>query len=153
MKIDRAFLGLRSRCNYEFCESVANELYIGTQRHESASCSPQQCGPIKGRFEKRWLDVSVKRGRSTAWHLNGSCVISDISSYMAVSHVWSDGTGVGARANGQIKKCLYGFFASIVRQFGCEGIWWDTICIPGEKKARAKAISSMHENYENAEAT
>ena len=162
-KTKRLFINLRnhrsfehdshSRCTYKFCERSQINFTSVPQRHESKSCEYKHCELIKDRFDKTWLDISARAGRSTAWHLNGNSVTLPNQSYMAVSHVWSDGTGAGAWPDGQVNRCLYGFFASIARQLGCNGIWWDTICIPREKKARAKAISSMHENYENAKAT
>ena len=124
-----------------------------SQRHESTSCEYKQCEPISNRFDRGLLDDSVHRGRSTAWHLNGQSVAVADQRFMAVSHVWSDGTGTGAWPEGQVNRCLYGFFASIARQLGCHGIWWDTICIPREKSARATAIGSMHRNYEDAQVT
>ena len=70
--------------------------------------------------------------------------------YVAISHVWSDGTGVGVQEQGRVNRCLFEFFAQISDKMGCKAIWWDTISIPIERKARAKAINRMHENYEQA---
>ncbi|KAL8668846.1 MAG: hypothetical protein Q9168_006543 [Polycauliona sp. 1 TL-2023] len=141
------------RCTFSFCERSQMNFTSVPQRHESTSCKDNQCDPISDRFDRRRLDVSVHRGGSTAWHLNGRAVITAKKDFMAVSHVWSDGTGTGAWPEGQVNRCLYGFFTSIARRLGCDGIWWDTLCIPREKLARAKAISSMHENYEDAKVT
>jgi ankyrin repeat protein len=141
------------RCTFSFCERSQMDFTAVPQRHESRSCRDDSCGLIKGRFDSRRLDVSIHAGGPTAWHLNGTAVIAPGESFMAVSHCWSDGTGAGAWPAGQINRCLCGFFASIARQLGCQGIWWDTICIPREKSARVKAISSMHQNYEDAKVT
>lgn len=141
------------RCTFKFCERSQMNFTSVPQRHESTSCEDKQCNPVSDRFDRRLLDVSVHAGESTAWHLNGRSVVAAGKNFMAVSHVWSDGTGTGAWPEGQINRCLYGFFASIARQLECHGIWWDTICIPREKSARAKAISNMHQNYEDAKVT
>lgn len=141
------------RCTFKFCERSQMNFTSVPQRHELTSCEDKQCDPISNRFDRRRLDVSVHEGGSTAWHLNGRSVVAADQNFMAISHVWSDGTGTGAWPEGQINRCLYGFFASIARQLECHGIWWDTICIPREKSARAKAISSMHQNYEDAKIT
>ena len=70
--------------------------------------------------------------------------------YVAISHVWSDGTGIGVQEQGRVNRCLFEFFTLISEKMGCKAIWWDTISIPIERKARAKAINRMHENYEQA---
>lgn len=72
---------------------------------------------------------------------------------MAISHVWADGTGTGAWQAGTVNECLYGFFKNIARHFSCEGIWWDTLCIPREKAARTLAIQKMEKSYEDAQIT
>ncbi|KAK1573283.1 uncharacterized protein LY79DRAFT_697870 [Colletotrichum navitas] len=66
---------------------------------------------------------------------------SEISpQYMAISHVWSDGTGVGAKPAGQVNKCLYENFAKIALDLGCDGVWWDSICMPTDRKARGPGL-------------
>ncbi|KAJ5703940.1 hypothetical protein N7493_011078 [Penicillium malachiteum] len=72
---------------------------------------------------------------------------------MAISHVWSDGTGAGAWKDGSVNECLYKFFEGLAIKFDCKGIWWDTISIPREKAARTQAIKKMHDNYEQARIT
>ena len=74
---------------------------------------------------------------------------------LAISHIWSDGTGVGVKRPGMVNKCLVEFFFALAKSLGCTGLWWDTICVPTakhdeEKKARSVAISKMHQNYANA---
>ncbi|KAJ2994718.1 hypothetical protein NUW58_g1476 [Xylaria curta] len=77
------------------------------------------------------------------------------TSYMAISHVWSDGTGVGMKSPGLVNTCLYEYFRKISQreECACDGIWWDSISIPTERKARAAAINSMLENYQRAKVT
>ncbi|GIC89449.1 ankyrin repeat domain-containing protein [Aspergillus udagawae] len=73
--------------------------------------------------------------------------------YMAVSHVWSDGTGTGAWRDGEVNECLYLYFRAIAEHFQCEGIWWDALCIPRAKAARNKAIQKIQTNYQDARIT
>jgi hypothetical protein len=73
--------------------------------------------------------------------------------YMAISHVWSDGTGVGMKTPGQVNRCLYTFFEKIAKQLDCSGIWWDAISIPTERDARRVAINTMLKNFEMAKVT
>ncbi|KAJ5753573.1 ankyrin repeats (3 copies) domain-containing protein [Penicillium nucicola] len=72
---------------------------------------------------------------------------------MAISHVWSDGTGTGAWEDGSVNTCLYDFFVDIAHQLQCDGIWWDTLCIPSGKAARNKATKNIQTAYENARIT
>ena len=73
--------------------------------------------------------------------------------YMAISHVWSDGTGGGVQGEGLVNQCLFKYFKGIAEDLGCKAIWWDTISIPAERVARQKAISRMHENFREASHT
>ncbi|KAF4246792.1 hypothetical protein CNMCM8980_008184 [Aspergillus fumigatiaffinis] len=72
---------------------------------------------------------------------------------MAISHVWSDGTGAGAWRDGEVNECLYLYFRGIAEHFQCEGIWWDALCIPRTKAARNKAIQKIQTNYQDARVT
>lgn len=53
----------------------------------------------------------------------------------------------------EVNECLYEYFKRIAQQFQCDGIWWDTLCIPKAKDAREKAIRKIQSNYENARIT
>lgn len=92
--------------------------------------------------------------RQTAWSVNkiGELCASD-EPYIAISHFWSDGTGVGVRKPGEVNKCLWDFFAEHAKALGCAGVWWDAICIPSGREERRKAINTMLDNYERARYT
>ncbi|KAI2463033.1 hypothetical protein F4781DRAFT_151320 [Annulohypoxylon bovei var. microspora] len=75
------------------------------------------------------------------------------SKYMALSHVWSDGTGVGMKSAGKVNTCLFEYFSDIARRLNCTGVWWDTICIPAGRAARKLAMDGMLRNYERAAVT
>ncbi|KAI3324923.1 hypothetical protein HD806DRAFT_459442 [Xylariaceae sp. AK1471] len=97
----------------------------------------------------------------TAWRIPESgqdpsslCTPSD--DYVAISHVWSDGTGVGMKSGaGTVNACLFEYFSEIAKrdEVACNGVWWDAISIPTERHAKAIAMDSMLENYENAKVT
>ena len=151
-----------SRCNFDFCQQSQANFTSVEQRHESPSCEQLRrnklrgCDPLKDLFSRDILDKAVEKGAQgepTAWQLNGRRIIESNQKFMAISHVWSDGTGTGAWDGFRVNRCLYHFFRKIAREFGCEGIWWDTICIPNNKTLRAKALTNMHHNYEKAEIT
>ncbi|KAI0829514.1 hypothetical protein F5Y06DRAFT_290847 [Hypoxylon sp. FL0890] len=73
-------------------------------------------------------------------------------SYMAISHVWADGTGVGKKPS-RVNGCLYKYFVSIATRLECDGLWWDAVSIPTDRAARTAAINAMLRNYEMAKIT
>jgi ankyrin repeat protein len=91
--------------------------------------------------------------QTTAWDLWGINTLRHNERYMAISHVWSDVTGAGSQARGHVNSCLLGFFRDFARTFNCNGIWWDTICIPTKKQLREKALKRMQLNYKAAAVT
>src|SRR3984957_6403282 len=138
------------QCTFDFCEHSRLDFTAVAQRHES--CTNRPCNPKRG-FETGKLEKAANAGKPTAWTLDGESMIDPPQPFMAISHVWSDGTGTGAWPPGEVNECLYDFFKRIAEQFQCEGIWWDTLCIPKEKAARSKAIINIHRNYEDARIT
>jgi len=70
--------------------------------------------------------------------------------YVAISHVWSDGTGVGISSPGKVNSCLAEYFARIAVRLGCDGLWWDSICVPSGREEKRKAMDRMLDNYANA---
>jgi hypothetical protein len=137
------------QCTFDFCEHSRLDFTAVAQRHESCTKSP--CNTK--RFDTLILEKAVDAGKPTAWVLAGTSVIEPPQPFMAISHVWSDGTGAGAWPPGLVNECLYDFFMRIAEQFQCEGIWRDTICIPIGKAARSKAIINIHRNYEDVRIT
>ena len=134
-------------CTFDFCEYSRRDFTAVEQRHESSPCG---CRPLYDMFHEYSLNEAIRNGQLTAWTLDGRSMIKPPQPFMAISHVWSDGTGAG---QGQVNTCLYDLFKDIAEQFQCEGVWWDTICIPRDKVARSQAISRMQNNYEEARIT
>ncbi|RSM04466.1 hypothetical protein CEP52_006822 [Fusarium oligoseptatum] len=144
------------QCNYELCEHSRRDFTWVAQRHESEDCRrdiSEACEPLRYRFSIETLDEAARARRPTAWRLDGQSMVEPGQGYLAVSHVWSDGTGTGAWLEREVNGCLYDYFASVARRFHCEGIWWDTICIPKDKAARSIAVNRMHRNYQDARVT
>lgn len=79
--------------------------------------------------------------------------VSEGIPYLAISHVWSDGTGVGLKGVGHVNKCLFDFFGHWATELGCKAIWWDAICIPTDPSQRQKALRRMHQNFAEAKHT
>ena len=138
-------------CTFDFCEYSRRDFTAVPQRCECGK--KEDCRQIGYQFPRKTLDEAARSGKSTAWKLTGYSMLEHPRPYMAVSHVWSDGTGAGSWREGEVNECLYEFFRDIAVQFECEGIWWDTICIPREKAARTQAIRKMHTNYQDARVT
>ncbi|KAF7586204.1 hypothetical protein BBP40_009295 [Aspergillus hancockii] len=141
------------QCTFDLCEYSMLNFTSVAQRHEWAHCLEKPCSTLKELFPRNKLDEASLAGRPTAWKLDGQSLVNVAEPYMAISHVWADGTGVGVSPDGEVNECLYRFFERIARRWHCEGIWWDTICIPKDKTARAKAINRMESNYESARIT
>jgi hypothetical protein len=75
--------------------------------------------------------------------------------YMAISHVWSDGTGIGSKGAGNVNQCLVDHWKKIANdpKISCRTIWWDTISLPTDKDKRNEALNKMHSNYKKAKCT
>ncbi|GAB1316311.1 hypothetical protein MFIFM68171_06521 [Madurella fahalii] len=104
-------------------------------------------------FPVERLEQAIHEGGSTAWSCSDNPTSGQRDPYIAISHVWADGTGVGLQPPGTVNECLFNYFADIAEELNCKAIWWDAISIPAEPKARAKAIQRLHENYSHAHCT
>lgn len=104
-------------------------------------------------FPVELLETALEMGKSTAWLCKSTALSGPNDPYIAISHVWSDGTGVGVKNAGTVNKCLFRFFEGIAAELKCKAVWWDAISIPKEPKARSKALNKMHGNYANAQYT
>ncbi|KAH7312724.1 hypothetical protein B0I35DRAFT_411409 [Stachybotrys elegans] len=95
----------------------------------------------------RKLEHAVWKGEPTAWALDGEdLVMGETPKYVALSHVWSDGTG-------HYSHLVWEFLKVHVRPLQVQGIWWDAISLPKSRDLRAKALRGMNENYRKAECT
>lgn len=155
-----------SACTFDYCEFSNRNFTAVQQYHEPVFSEAEDgesigrqhrdksvCSPLKDLFREDTLFNAVNAGMPTAWHFNGRTLIRHPQPFMAISHVWSDGTGSGPWGPGHVNECLYIYFKRLAERFQCEGIWWDTLCIPQDKVARGKALNIMHLNYEYARVT
>lgn len=115
-------LGVHRGCTFDFCEQSQMNFTSVSQRHESPSCKAKPCGRIEGRFNAAVLADAAMNGEATAWQLYGVKLVRPHQTYVAISHVWSDGTGTGTWPAGEVNICLFHFFASIARLHECDGI-------------------------------
>lgn len=137
-------------CTEEFCRYNDVNATAVAQIHKcglAVSCAQTIFDPAE-------LNDNARNNLPTAWRLTSPPTPSGrAGTYMAVSHVWADGTGVAMKEPGTVNSCLVQHFGQIARQLECDGIWWDTISIPMERKARQQAMRMMHENYRQAKCT
>lgn len=153
-------------CSFNFCEFSSRNFTAVKQYHEpwpnedddqsKVAIDHEQnehCFTLRGLFNNMKLSAAIKAGKPTAWNLDGSAILEHPRPFMAISHVWSDGTGSGTWPSNQVNECLYTYFKEIAKSFHCEGIWWDTICMPQDRMLRSQALNIMHLNYEYARVT
>ncbi|KAI5783939.1 hypothetical protein DFH27DRAFT_275320 [Peziza echinospora] len=143
-------------CNPGFCEFATINFTSVAQLHRCPQAERESCRTTPdGMFSQATLVDALRRNPMavTAWRLDGMALVSDGETYLAISHVWSDGTGAGAWRPGQVNGCLWAFFVGMAERLGCDGVWWDTVCIPQEKTARSAALNNMHNNYARAKYT
>ena len=139
-------------CTPGFCEYATLNFTSVDQLHK---CSNKGCGlTTEDMFEQSLLVEALKDpAKTTAWALDGKSLVARGTSYLAVSHVWSDGTGAGKWEAGHVNKCLWQFFVDQATRLECVGVWWDAVCIPRDKAARSIALNNMHDNYKFAKYT
>ncbi|ROV95731.1 hypothetical protein VMCG_07627 [Cytospora schulzeri] len=139
------------QCTFDFCEHSRVDFTSVEQRHEKQYCKMQRNEDC-GRHEFL-LGHKLWEEKAAIWKLYDQSLLDASHPYMAISHVWADGTGAGTWGSGKVNECLWEFFCDIARGFQCEGCWWDTISIPSDDEARAKALNNMHNNYTDARIT
>jgi hypothetical protein len=142
-------------CTQEYCcfSTIDN-----TRVKQLHKCSAHDCGESLI-FPASELEKPYER---FAWWIDDMNDVSNIpyvvkeeshGQYMAISHVWSDGTGGGVQGEGRVNRCLFKYFKGVAEDLGCTAIWWDTISIPTQRLARQKAISQMHDYFKQASHT
>ena len=134
-----------------------NQTYVTQHVEGCGGCEYIQADPdeLCGILKKRKIPVIrfANEGETTL-----ELVESDPGvSYIAISHVWSDGIG-NPHAN-SLPRCQLQRLNSYIRnvqteQGTCHHFWIDTICVPSHspslKEAKNLAISLMGETYKNA---
>ncbi|ERF72862.1 hypothetical protein EPUS_08475 [Endocarpon pusillum Z07020] len=136
-------------CTEEFCRfNNVNSTWV-RQLHK---CGNKACSETF--FPPAEVERAVLQNLLTAWTIRQAPEVNcHDGTYMALSHLWADGTGIGLEKPGKLNRCLIDYFVGIARRLECDGIWWDTICVPIEPGVRRKALSMMHKNFERAKCT
>ncbi|KAK6542376.1 hypothetical protein TWF694_006333 [Orbilia ellipsospora] len=151
-------------CTAELCALTTVNFTRVRQLHKCGQGAPVEANPAEDSevranceaeslyFDPDLLKKSIESGSRTVWSIKEPFEVSE-KPYVAISHVWSDGTGIGLRPVGEINKCLFRYFSEMVKQLGCDAIWWDTISIPTDPELRRREINEMHNNYSRAKYT
>ncbi|KAF3936357.1 hypothetical protein ABW20_dc0104203 [Dactylellina cionopaga] len=153
-------------CTVDFCKYTSLDATRLRQLHKCNE--PEVCRTNKLHFGQSSLKAPIEHGGRAIWSVNEPFEILDAPQnlqnqqqgqglqevpYITISHVWSDGTGVGLSPAGQVNSCLFNYFARMARRLDCAAIWWDTISIPLEPRLRKVAINKMHDHYSHAKCT
>ncbi|KAK6522870.1 hypothetical protein TWF281_002300 [Arthrobotrys megalospora] len=157
MDLTERYPSLRHRdhdlCTPGFCGFNLVDATKVRQLHKCETKGPFEssktyCEENKLFFDPKLLHISVERGGGTIWSIDEPFEVLDTDvRYVTISHVWSDGTGVGIEPAGLVNRCLFNYFARLVKMLDCNAIWWDSISIPMDPDLRAKCINDMHKNY------
>jgi hypothetical protein len=76
-------------------------------------------------FPIKLLEEAIKNKEPTAWRQAGKLLESWDKPYVAISHVWADGTGVGVGKPHTANGCLFDYFMDIAKHddVRCEAVW------------------------------
>ncbi|KAF3222197.1 hypothetical protein TWF192_010815 [Orbilia oligospora] len=148
--LSRYHLDKHETCNAQVCLLNDENTTDIPQRHE---CESKLCGSVI--FDPANLDnMSISEltaTGATAWTLEANPK-PQAEDYLAISHVWANGTGVGEHS-GRVNECLFLLFKGFAENLNCKGIWWDTISLPSNKNKKIKCLQIMHQNYKRAKHT
>ncbi|RDW58763.1 hypothetical protein BP6252_13239 [Coleophoma cylindrospora] len=148
-------------CTANKCQQAHKDAGDMQQLHKCSE-TRQECERQAVKFPVEHLLTALEQEEDTAWHWpykppadwTPGLIQRGEEKYMAISHVWGDGTGASKREPGTVNRCLFDYFASISKEVGCIAIWWDVVSIPtGNPDARSKALEKMHHNYARAACT
>ena len=145
-------------CTEELCIPANNDTTTIRQLHK---CQSNDCAIFTFPIEKLdeafcgldrpipWIPTSW--AVNSSWQQDQTLRLSSLNEdFIAISHVWSDGTGNGLQSPGYVNGCLLQYWADIAKSLKCSGLWWDTLCVPTQKQSKRKALDIMLENYSRA---
>jgi hypothetical protein len=147
-------------CTPEECGPNKADTEQMTQLHKCPSWQRDACGQHPVKYSVEALERSIEAKRGSQWSRFEPRMAAPGEPYVAISHVWIDGTGVGngpkgpngkASSNqGNVNRCLNDYFARIAGRENCSAIWWDTISLPTNPKIRLQEIHKMQNTYRDA---
>ncbi|KAK6544446.1 hypothetical protein TWF694_001141 [Orbilia ellipsospora] len=144
-----------ANCTPQICLPNKADTTRKAQLHKCCPSERASCENVQYRVDD--LEESIKRKGVSAWSIYGRHLATVDDKFVAISHVWIDGTGIGNgpdptnRKNmGLVNQCLDKFWRIIVERLGCTAFWWDTISLPTSPTVRRKEINEMHWKYSAA---
>ncbi|OKL60257.1 hypothetical protein UA08_04794 [Talaromyces atroroseus] len=144
----------RQQPKHESCsaESCVFNNVDSTNVRQLHKCPTKDCGLLEFPLDNMLLETS--REPYTWWidHSNRPYLTQE-ADYVAVSHVWSDGTGAGIQKDGYVNSCLFNYFKEVATELGCKAIWWDTISLPRKGESRKRAIGRINQDFLSAKCT
>ena len=146
--------GMHNNCTERRClRSYVNM----TQVQQMQKCQSQNCATLRfpmRKLNKAYQNAGPRSWKQTAWSaVKPGELCRPKDDYIAISHVWCDGTGIGLNGAGVVHTCLFEFFANCSKALGCKGVWWDAISLPTKRLQKAKAMDVMAANYQRAKFT
>ncbi|EGX50626.1 hypothetical protein AOL_s00075g52 [Orbilia oligospora ATCC 24927] len=100
-------------CNVQICQLNDENTTKVPQLH--LLCKSQNCGTINfSQAKLNKIDIAeISKPGATAWTLNEKDPQPGAKNYLAISHVWANGTGVGEHTPGNVNRCLFRYFKTI----------------------------------------
>ncbi|EXJ92274.1 hypothetical protein A1O3_00824 [Capronia epimyces CBS 606.96] len=145
-------------CTSDLCHFSSMDSTRVAQRHKCSETERQSCPLIQfpptnnTSLDRLIWNHTVEPSAQNSDVLTYKPVLS-AGNYIAISHVWSDGTGAGTQGRGLMNNCLFQFFCNIAQDLDSDGLWWDAVSIPTDPKRRAQALRNMHLNFSLAKHT
>ncbi|KAI0651218.1 hypothetical protein C8Q79DRAFT_20153 [Trametes meyenii] len=142
-------LGGHTECTHGACvQYTITDATTYVPRHVNPSC---KCDYVKPPI--REVELLLSEGLVPAVVFDGRdlhVVCAADNSYVSISHVWAD--GMGSTTEDGLPKCVVTRIAGLVRPLlpGSGAFWMDSLCVPGRKDLRKRAIRLMAETYRNA---
>ncbi|GAB1212871.1 hypothetical protein ATERTT37_002020 [Aspergillus terreus] len=99
-------------CIVGFCRTATVDSTKVQQLHRPGC--PHDCPMLE--FDPGLLAQSINDGGRTCWTLTEPYEVAQHQPYIAISHVWSDGTGIGVQDPGKINKCLFEYMSRVAKR-------------------------------------
>ncbi|EED14747.1 hypothetical protein TSTA_042220 [Talaromyces stipitatus ATCC 10500] len=114
-------------------------------------CPREDCELLEFPLDDLLLETTTEP--YTWWIEDDKPYLTTEIEYVAISHVWSDGTGAGVQKDGYVNSCLFNYFKEVAMEVGCKAIWWDTISLPRKGEFRKRAIGRINQDFLSAKCT
>ncbi|KAF3932356.1 hypothetical protein ABW20_dc0108451 [Dactylellina cionopaga] len=139
-------------CTPDYCPPNKADTTLKEQVHKCHQTERSECRDVQYHVDD--LEKSIQELGVSTWSIYDRRPAAPDEKFVALSHVWIDGTGIGngpdptKRENmGIVHDGLDKFWRDIVERLGCTAYWWDTISLPTSPAIRRREINGMHWKY------